>query len=73
MRNLYRTVSAQALAMDENNAQILDADLCFGCGMCATGCPEGAILMEAKPDFPAPPRTIKDLVAALRSCAEGKS
>jgi Pyruvate/2-oxoacid:ferredoxin oxidoreductase delta subunit len=57
----------EALAMDENNVQILNTDLCFGCGMCATGCPEGAISMEAKPGFPAPPKTVKDLVAAFRS------
>ncbi|MGD0400525.1 MAG: 4Fe-4S binding protein [Syntrophobacteraceae bacterium] len=63
----------QALAMDENNVQVLNTDLCFGCGMCATGCPEGAVSMEAKPGFPVPPKTTKDLVAALRSCAEGKS
>src|SRR5208283_4676592 len=26
----------QALAMDENNAQIVNTDRCFGCGICAT-------------------------------------
>jgi Fe-S-cluster-containing hydrogenase component 2 len=59
--------------MDENNVQILNTDLCFGCGMCATGCPEDAISMEAKPGFPAPPKTPKELVAAFRSSAEGQS
>jgi Fe-S-cluster-containing hydrogenase component 2 len=52
--------------MDENNAQIVNTDRCFGCGMCATGCPEDAISMEAKPDFPVPPKTVKELVAALK-------
>ena len=60
----------QALAMDENNAQVVNADLCFGCGMCATGCPEDAISMEAKPGFPAPPKTAKELAAAFRSRVE---
>jgi Pyruvate/2-oxoacid:ferredoxin oxidoreductase delta subunit len=62
----------EALAMDENNAQVLNTDLCFGCGMCATGCPEGAISMEAKPGFPAPPKTVKELAAAFRSSAEAQ-
>jgi Pyruvate/2-oxoacid:ferredoxin oxidoreductase delta subunit len=57
---------AEAIAMDENNAQILNTDRCFGCGMCATGCPEDAISMEAKPDFPVPPKTVQELVAALK-------
>jgi Pyruvate/2-oxoacid:ferredoxin oxidoreductase delta subunit len=56
----------EALAMDENNAQIVNTDSCFGCGICATGCPEDAISMEAKPGFPAPPKTVKELVAALQ-------
>ena len=60
----------QALAMDENNVQVLNADLCFGCGVCATGCPEDAISMEAKPGFPAPPKTAKELAASFRSSAE---
>jgi Fe-S-cluster-containing hydrogenase component 2 len=59
--------------MDGNNAQILNTDLCFGCGVCATGCPEGAISMEAKADFPVPPKTAKELAAAFRSSAEVKS
>jgi Pyruvate/2-oxoacid:ferredoxin oxidoreductase delta subunit len=25
------------------------AELCRGCGLCATGCPDGAIAMEALP------------------------
>jgi Fe-S-cluster-containing hydrogenase component 2 len=44
---------------------VLNTDRCFGCGVCATGCPEGAIAMENKPGFPAPPKTVKDLVKKL--------
>jgi len=35
-------------------------------GRNATGCPEGAVAMDAKPDFPVPPKTVKELAAALR-------
>jgi Pyruvate/2-oxoacid:ferredoxin oxidoreductase delta subunit len=59
----------EALTMGENGSPLVDSDRCFGCGVCATGCPEGAIAMEAKPDFPVPPRTTKELAAALRSSA----
>jgi Pyruvate/2-oxoacid:ferredoxin oxidoreductase delta subunit len=57
----------EALTMSEENVPELNTDRCFGCGVCATGCSEGAIAMEAKPDFPAPPRTVKELVTALKS------
>ncbi|MBU0514843.1 MAG: 4Fe-4S binding protein [Proteobacteria bacterium] len=46
---------------------VVDLDRCFGCAACATGCPEDAILMEAKPDFPAPPQDMKALVGAVKA------
>ena len=55
----------QALTMGAADLPVLDTDRCFGCGVCATGCPEGAIAMENKPGFPAPPKTVKDLVKKL--------
>jgi ferredoxin len=55
----------EALTMGAANLPVLDTDRCFGCGVCATGCPEGAIAMESKPGFPAPPKTVKDLVKKL--------
>lgn len=60
----------QALTMDDNNTQIVNTDRCFGCGICATGCPEDAISMEAKPGFPAPPKTAKELAEAFKKSAE---
>jgi Pyruvate/2-oxoacid:ferredoxin oxidoreductase delta subunit len=55
-----------ALTMGEADLPVVDTDRCFGCGVCATGCPEGAIAMEKKPGFPIPPKTVKDLVKALK-------
>lgn len=57
---------AEALRMTEENIPAVNRDRCFGCGACATGCPEGAVVMVNKPDFPSPPRTVKDLAKALR-------
>ncbi len=54
-------------AMGEANLPVVNTDRCFGCGVCATGCPEGAIAMENKPGFPVPPKTVKELVNALKS------
>lgn len=59
----------EALKMGEANAPLVDTDRCFGCGVCATGCPEGAIAMVNKPGFPVPPKTVKELVTALKSSA----
>jgi Pyruvate/2-oxoacid:ferredoxin oxidoreductase delta subunit len=56
---------AAALTMGENGIPMVNLDRCFGCAVCATGCPEQAIGMEAKPGFPEPPKTTKDLIAAL--------
>ena len=57
----------EALSMGEANVPVVNTDRCFGCGVCATGCPEDAIAMENKPGFPIPPKTVKDLVNALKS------
>lgn len=56
-----------ALAMDAQDLPVADMDRCFGCAVCASGCPENAILMEAQPNRPEPPRTVKDLVAKIKS------
>lgn len=63
----------EALKMGTNNLPVVNLDRCFGCGVCATGCPENAVAMEKKPDFPEPPRTTKDLAAALKSVGCGRS
>jgi len=59
----------EALRPESGDVPQINMDLCFGCGVCATGCPEGAIAMEAKPDFPNPPKNVKELVTALKNSA----
>ena len=61
----------EALTMGEADVPVVNTDRCFGCGVCATGCPERAIAMENKPDFPSPPKTPRELVAALKNSAQG--
>ena len=46
---------------------VVDLDRCFGCAVCATGCPSDAIKMDAKTDFPVPPKNFKELAGALKA------
>jgi electron transport complex protein RnfB len=57
----------EALAMGDNDVPVVDLDRCFGCAVCATGCEFEAIVMEAKPDFPAPPKDTRELVASIKA------
>jgi Fe-S-cluster-containing hydrogenase component 2 len=52
--------------MGDNDVPQVDLDRCFGCAVCATGCQDEAIVMEAKPDFPLPPKDPKELVASIK-------
>ena len=63
----------EALTMGEANVPVVNTDRCFGCGVCARGCSEGAIALEKKPGFPAPPKTVTELVTALKSSAQGQN
>jgi len=56
-----------ALKMGEENVPVVNLDRCFGCATCAAGCDQEAIVMEPKPGFPEPPKTMKDLVTALKA------
>jgi NAD-dependent dihydropyrimidine dehydrogenase PreA subunit len=58
-----------ALKMGENSVPAVNLDRCFGCATCAAGCDQEAIVMEPKPGFPEPPRTLKDLVMAVKASA----
>ena len=60
----------EALEMVDDGVPVVNLDRCFGCAVCATGCPEEAIDMVAKPDFPAPPKNVKELVEALKASRE---
>ncbi len=55
--------------MGKENVPVVDLDRCFGCAVCAAGCEQEAIVMEAKTGFPEPPKTMKDLVTALKTSA----
>ena len=57
----------EALAMGEHQLPTVAMDRCFGCAVCATGCPEEAIRMEAKPEWPSPPKNVKELAAAIKA------
>lgn len=58
---------SEALTLGDSNVPTVNLDRCFGCAACATGCPEGAIAMNAKPDYPIPPKDVKSLAAALKA------
>jgi Pyruvate/2-oxoacid:ferredoxin oxidoreductase delta subunit len=58
-----------ALKMGEENLPVVNLDRCFGCAVCATGCQDEAIVLEAKPGFPEPPKTLPDLVTAVKTSA----
>lgn len=58
---------AEALTLAEGGPPEVDLERCFGCAVCASGCPEEAIVMEAKPDYPQPPKDIKELITAVKA------
>jgi Pyruvate/2-oxoacid:ferredoxin oxidoreductase delta subunit len=57
----------EALSMGDNDVPQVDLDRCFGCAVCATGCEFEAVQMEAKTDFPVPPKDPRELVASIKA------
>jgi len=55
--------------MIDNDLPEVDLDLCFGCAVCVTGCPEGAVMMAPKPGFSEPPKDGKGLGAAIKAAS----
>ena len=51
---------------------VVNMDRCFGSAVCASGCPQDAILMEARPGWQQPPGSVKDLVTALKKDAAAR-
>jgi Pyruvate/2-oxoacid:ferredoxin oxidoreductase delta subunit len=57
----------EALVMGDDDVPVVDLDRCFGCAVCATGCEFEAIAMEAKTDFPVPPKDTRELVTSIKA------
>ena len=56
-----------ALSMGDEDVPVVNLDRCFGCAVCATGCPDEAIKMVNKPGYPEIPRDAKALKEAARA------
>ena len=63
----------EALMMGDDEIPEVDLDRCFGCAVCATGCSSGAIAMEAKPGFSAPPKDTMELIFSLKASFEKRA
>ena len=59
--------------MGKNEVPEVNLDRCFGCAVCATGCPEEAIVMESKRYFPIPPKDPKELISSIKASIAKKS
>ena len=53
--------------MGDGDLPEVNLERCFGCAVCATGCPNDAITMTNKPGFPMPPKNHKELKAAIKA------
>jgi ferredoxin len=54
-----------------DNIQIVNLDLCIGCGVCATGCPEEAIELVERVEIRMPPVDQKALAEAVKEAKQG--
>ena len=52
--------------MGNENIPIVNLDLCIGCGVCATGCPEEAIDLIEREEITIPPVDQKALAEAVK-------
>jgi len=56
--------------MGDANIPIVDLDLCIGCGVCATGCPEEAIELVERAEIQMPPFDQKALSEAVKEAEQ---
>jgi Fe-S-cluster-containing hydrogenase component 2 len=56
-----------ALSMGDDDIPLVNLDRCIGCGVCATGCPSEAIVMEEREEIPIPPMHRKALKEAMKA------
>lgn len=63
---------AEAPVMGDDDLSQFDMKRCFGCAVCATGCPEEAIKMRGKTEAVAPPKDNKALMEAMITAFSSK-
>jgi len=59
-----------AVAMGNDNIPVVNLDLCIGCGVCATGCPEEAIDLVEREEILIPPVDQKALSEAVKNAGQ---
>jgi len=55
----------EAIVLNEEEQAVVDMDRCLGCGACAYLCPSGAVTMQVRQDAHEPPKTARELRAAI--------
>jgi len=61
-------VPPEALTMGENGSPLVDSDRCFGCGVCATGCPKAPSQWKPSRIFRFRPEQQKSWRSAEKQC-----